>query len=155
LILCRGGQETGGFVVQPVVGRLCRSLSKSQTLAAEKRALATALDLKNAALQLTIQADNRLLSGVSHDLRTPLNTIVGYSLLLKTGFMEPEMQRTLESYATYIHDSGQHLSSLIEEIIEILARDETAREPGENLIDLHALLKSIRRCSKHPWLAPA
>ena len=61
-----------------------------------KRALATALDLKNATLQLTIQADNRLLSGVSHDLRTPLNTIVGYSLLLRTGFMEPKMQQTLE-----------------------------------------------------------
>jgi hypothetical protein len=132
---------TGWFVVQPVVGRLRRSLSESETLAAEKRELAKALNLKNAALQSTIQANKRLLAGVSHDPQTP---IVGNSHLSGSASVNPETQPQQETDGAYTPDSNLHLSSSIGELHEIPMGEEGDWQPDEKLIDLPKFLKSIR-----------
>jgi signal transduction histidine kinase len=135
---------TGWFVVQPVVGRLRRSLSESETLAVEKRELAAALDLKKAALQSAILANKRLSAGVSHDPRTPPPVSVGDSYLSKSSSMKPVSQREQESGATDIPDSSLHLSSSIGELLEVSPGEEDAWQPDEKLIDLLELVNSIR-----------
>lgn len=55
------------------------------------------------------------LATVSHELRTPLNGILGFADLLKSDLQEAEHQE----YAAIIHRSGEHLLSLVTEILDL------------------------------------
>ena len=55
------------------------------------------------------------LATVSHELRTPLNGILGFSELLKSELAEAEQQE----YANIIHRSGEHLLTLVSEILDL------------------------------------
>ncbi|HSG21723.1 MAG TPA: HAMP domain-containing sensor histidine kinase [Azonexus sp.] len=55
------------------------------------------------------------LATVSHELRTPLNGILGFADLLKSELTEPEQQE----YAEIIHRSGEHLLTLVTEILDL------------------------------------
>lgn len=61
-------------------------------------------------------AKTRYLSGVSHELRTPLNTIYGYSQLIERNNNLPE---DIRNAAYKIGKSGEHLTSIIEGLLEI------------------------------------
>ena len=67
------------------------------------------------------------LATVSHELRTPLNGILGFADLLKSELQEPDQQE----YAKIIHRSGEHLLTLVTEILD-LAKIES----GEMTINL-------------------
>src|SRR3546814_5781323 len=62
---------------------------------------------------------------MSHELRTPLNAILGFSEMIARQTMGPVSPR-YAVYAQDIHRSGQHLLTLICDILE-LARAESGR----------------------------
>lgn len=57
---------------------------------------------------------SEFLSNMSHELRTPLNGILGYTQILKT---IGKLDDTQKEYIDTIHNSGQHLLDLINEIL--------------------------------------
>lgn len=61
-------------------------------------------------------AKSRFLSNMSHEIRTPLNCIVGYSHILDKDPMIPEHRREA---VEILKRSGEHLSSLIDDILDI------------------------------------
>ncbi len=61
------------------------------------------------------QSKSRFLANMSHELRTPLNAIIGYSEML---FEEAENEQSLKDLRR-IHASGQHLLTLINDILDI------------------------------------
>jgi len=73
------------------------------------------------------RAKSRFLATVSHELRTPLNAILGYSEILSSEIMGPHAISAYKGYATDIHSSGQHLLSLINDILD-LSRIESGRQ---------------------------
>jgi signal transduction histidine kinase/ActR/RegA family two-component response regulator len=75
------------------------------------------------AVALAHQRSN-FLAQMSHELRTPLNAIIGYAQLLKRDG-HPLTERQAAGLAT-IHESGQHLLTLINDILD-LARVEAGR----------------------------
>nr|WP_319399229.1 PAS domain-containing sensor histidine kinase [uncultured Carboxylicivirga sp.] len=56
------------------------------------------------------------IANVSHEIRTPMNAIIGFSTILKNGGNTPE---EIEKYLDIIHNSGEHLLELINDIIDI------------------------------------
>lgn len=62
------------------------------------------------------QAKTRYLSGVSHELRNPLNIIYGYAQLLQKDMQLPESTRKA---AGKIQKNGEHLTDIIEGLLEI------------------------------------
>lgn len=61
----------------------------------------------------------RFLANVSHELRTPLNAILGFSDLLKSEVYGPiENEKYLE-YIQLIHDSGAHLLTVVNDILDM------------------------------------
>ncbi|CAN7401805.1 ATP-binding protein [Pseudoduganella sp. LjRoot289] len=62
------------------------------------------------------QAKSVFLANMSHELRTPLNSVIGFSrLMADSKSMQPEEKRNL----AIIHRSGQHLLTLINDILEL------------------------------------
>ncbi|WP_195724573.1 ATP-binding protein [Herbaspirillum sp. CAH-3] len=66
------------------------------------------------------QAKSRFLSNMSHEFRTPLNGVLGYSDALR----EELGESPLAQYATAIHDSGNRLLGLVESILEVTALED-------------------------------
>lgn len=71
-------------------------------------------------------AKSRFLATMSHELRTPLNAILGFSEVMKNEVLGPMENDTYKDYAGDIHNSGQHLLNLINEILD-LSRIEAGR----------------------------
>jgi two-component system, cell cycle sensor histidine kinase PleC len=71
-------------------------------------------------------AKSRFLASMSHELRTPLNAILGFSEVMAKEVLGPIQNKTYRDYAEDIHESGQHLLNLINEILD-LSRIEAGR----------------------------
>jgi len=61
---------------------------------------------------------SRFLSHMSHELRTPLNAVIGFSDILREQYFGTLNQKQME-YVQYISDSGRHLLSLINDILDL------------------------------------
>ena len=76
------------------------------------------LDITNKQLQQANNAKSAFLASMSHELRTPLNAIIGFSELLKDGFLgelADEQKKPVEN----IYNSGKHLLTLINDILDL------------------------------------
>lgn len=63
-------------------------------------------------------AKSQFLANMSHELRTPLNAIIGFSEALELGIAEPLQPRQAE-YTQMIHQSGDHLLAVINDILDL------------------------------------
>jgi signal transduction histidine kinase len=114
--------------------------------AALRREVAIRLDMEEQlakakqAAEAANQAKSNFLAHMSHELRTPLNGILGYAqLLARDSRLAPDQLERL----AMIERSGEHLLTLINDLLD-LAKIEAGRldlRPG--LIDLHPLLKHV------------
>jgi PAS domain S-box-containing protein len=99
---------------------------------AESKRLLEQLEMRNRELEIQnerVQQANRMksefLASMSHELRTPLNSIIGFSDFLLTaedGRLDPDQREQL----THILNSGNHLLSLISDILD-LAKVESGK----------------------------
>lgn len=62
---------------------------------------------------------SEFLASMSHELRTPLNAILGYSEVIRDQALGSDRQDTYRQYADDINRSGQHLLSLINDLLDI------------------------------------
>lgn len=65
------------------------------------------------------EAKGRFLATMSHELRTPLNAIIGFSEILKSQTHGSLGSSRYEEYVDFILESGQHLLSLINDILDL------------------------------------
>jgi two-component system, cell cycle sensor histidine kinase PleC len=65
------------------------------------------------------RAKSEFLASMSHELRTPLNAILGYSEVIRDQALGEDKQDTYRKYADDIHRSGQHLLSLINDLLDV------------------------------------
>jgi len=125
----RGQNNTGDFIW---VEMRCRPLEPaSQTAAPEFEVVAVmrevtgrkiqeqALDLARTAAEQADAAKTRFLATMSHELRTPLNAIIGFSeMIVQEDALMLDAARRKE-YAQLINDSGQHLLSVVNGILDM------------------------------------
>ncbi len=64
-------------------------------------------------------AKSRFLATMSHELRTPLNAIIGFSEMLANEEMMRLDQKRRHEYATLIGESGHHLLSVVNGILDM------------------------------------
>jgi signal transduction histidine kinase len=73
---------------------------------------------KTAQLELANQHKSEFLANMSHELRTPLNAVIGFSDVLKEQYFG-ELNPKQQEYVKDINESGQHLLSLINDILDL------------------------------------
>ena len=99
--------------------------------------LELALDIAKSANE----AKSSFLSNMSHDIRTPMNAIIGFTSLLSESADDPPKVR---DYAAKITSAGQHLLGLINDVL-----DMSKIESGETVLhikefDLQELLDELK-----------
>jgi cell cycle sensor histidine kinase DivJ len=78
-----------------------------------------ALELARTAAERADASKSRFLATMSHELRTPLNAIIGFSeMIVQEDVLQIDAARRKE-YAQLINDSGQHLLSVVNGILDM------------------------------------
>jgi two-component system cell cycle sensor histidine kinase PleC len=90
-------------------------------------------------------AKSRFLATMSHELRTPLNAILGFSEIMRSEILGPHANPTYKEYANDIHQSGQHLLNLINEILDISRIEAGRYELREAPVDLSGVVEDCHR----------
>jgi len=133
--------------------------------AAQKRAEAE-LRVLNATLETRVEertvelananrAKSMFLANMSHELRTPLNAIIGFGEMMHREIMGPLGIPAYKEYAQHIHESGMHLLSLVEEMLD-LAKVEAGKlqiecvptDPGTLFAESLMMLRSTAKAAK-------
>jgi two-component system, cell cycle sensor histidine kinase PleC len=143
--------------------RLNSSAKRESLLFQEKNelieALSKAMEESNEARARAEEANkskSRFLANMSHELRTPLNAIIGFSEMMNKevfGSLENERYR---QYSSDIHESGQHLLALINDVLDISKIEagqftikpervnlKAIAEEAQKLIELRATVNDI------------
>ncbi|WP_417309210.1 sensor histidine kinase [Devosia sp.] len=90
-------------------------------------------------------AKSQFLATMSHELRTPLNAIIGFSEVLQSELLGPHEVRQYKEYAGDIHRSGQHLLTLINELLDLSRIEAGKYELNEEAISLVDIAEDCRR----------
>jgi CheY-like chemotaxis protein len=99
-----------------------------------------------AAAKVANQAKSQFLSHMSHELRSPLNVILGFTqLIIRNTELSPQQQTYLDT----INRSGEHLLNLINDVLEMSKIEAGRIVLTENDFDLHALLESLKSMFQH------
>ncbi|HEX5392235.1 MAG TPA: PocR ligand-binding domain-containing protein [Rhodocyclaceae bacterium] len=98
------------------------------------------LRLARDAAEAANKAKSVFLANMSHELRTPLNAILGFSSLIRR---DPALPESLWGNLDIINRSGEHLLSLINDVLEI-AKIEAGRLQLEiEPFDLHSMVHDV------------
>ena len=87
-------------------------------LSAAKEAQMKLMQARDAA-EFSNRAKSQFLANMSHELRTPLNAINGFARIMADGLFGPLENEKYEEYMQDIIDSGAHLLSIINDILDI------------------------------------
>lgn len=90
-------------------------------------------------------AKSRFLATMSHELRTPLNAILGFSEIMRDEAFGPHTNPTYKEYAGDIHESGQHLLTLIDEILDISRIEAGRYELHETPVSIAEIAEECHR----------
>jgi two-component system cell cycle sensor histidine kinase PleC len=117
---------------------LIGELEQAKTISDEARHRAEAANISK----------SRFLAQMSHELRTPLNAILGFSEVMKNEIFGAHSVAAYKEYSNDIHDSGQHLLGLINEILD-LSRIEAGRyELNEEAVSLVGVVEDCHHLVK-------
>ncbi|MVP00876.1 sensor histidine kinase [Paenibacillus lutrae] len=84
---------------------------------------------------------NELITGVSHDLRTPLTSILGYLELIESDRYKDETE--LRYYTNIAYEKTKNLKKLIDYLFEYTSLHENASVLKANTININGFLKQL------------
>ena len=102
------------------------------------------LDIARKEAEAANSAKSHLLANVSHELRTPLNAILGFSEILAGEMLGPLGER-YRDYAKDIHDSGLHLLSIIDDLLDLSKIEAGRLNLSEDIVDVVELFDTVSR----------
>ena len=140
---------TAGFFVLSIIGIILVLLRKARQAEFTAKLAANDTQKLNAKLEIALKkaegaslAKTRFLNNMSHDIRTPMNAILGYSQLMEDELKEKELPETLD-YLEKLQQSGSLLLSIINNVLD-MARIESGRmELDENYCRIEDVWKSL------------
>jgi len=106
-------------------------LEKAMQAAQEARVIAEAAN----------QSKSAFLANMSHELRTPLSAILGFSQLMDR---DPELTTQQREWLKVIGRSGEHLLSLINDVLDMSKIEAGQTRLNEERFDLYRLLDGLR-----------
>ncbi len=87
------------------------------------------------------EAKSRFLANMSHELRTPLNAIIGFSQLMNR---DKDLNVNQKEFVEIINRSGEHLLSLINDILDLSKIEANKITFNEEEFDLFQMLQTVK-----------
>lgn len=127
-------QEDGSVLWNGIILDATRMQRAKQKLRAAKEAAEEANNAKS-----------EFLANMSHELRTPLNAVIGFSEVMMNEVLGPLGHENYKEYVKDINESGAHLLSLVNDILDLSKVAAGEAVIYDNVVDLGSLL---RLCAK-------
>lgn len=89
--------------------------------------------------QMANQAKSTFLAKMSHDIRTPMNAILGFNSMIARETREPQTVQ----YAEYIRSAGENLLAIINDILDLSKIESGKMELLEEEYDLKELIQNV------------
>ncbi|MEO7744266.1 MAG: ATP-binding protein, partial [Usitatibacter sp.] len=109
-------EERGAFDQKEL--HLLQTFASQAVIAIQNVRLFNEIQKKSAQLEAANKHKSEFLANMSHELRTPLNAIIGFSEVLGDR-MFGELNDEQGEFVKDIHDSGKHLLTLINDILDL------------------------------------
>ncbi len=129
VVVCH--RQPDGSPTLSTIARDISALKETQKLLAEK----------NRQVEQASRLKTEFLATMSHELRTPLNAIIGFSSVIRDG-MAGEVTPAARDYAQDILDSGRHLLSLINDILDLSTIESGNMKLNLSMVDGEELAAS-------------
>ncbi|MBN1977118.1 MAG: GAF domain-containing protein [Anaerolineae bacterium] len=129
-----GVDEDDVSVLQNVASQITIALENARAYAVEREAVERLKDLD--------QSKRRFLSNMSHEFRTPLTNILGFSRLMLKGISGPLTEQQQDDLQIVYQDS-QHLLGLINDLLDISHIEAGLMELEFQEVDLVQLIHSV------------
>jgi signal transduction histidine kinase len=120
---------------------LLKTFADQAVIAIQNARLFHEIQDKGRQLEIANRHKSEFLANMSHELRTPLNAIIGFSEVL-TEQMFGEVNEKQMEYLQDIHSSGQHLLSLINDVLDLSKIEAGRMELEPSCFDLGLLLEN-------------
>jgi two-component system cell cycle sensor histidine kinase PleC len=118
------------------------NLERSQSQLAE---LARKYEAEKIRAEGANKAKSEFLANMSHELRTPLNAINGFSEIMSAELFGPLGDRRYKEYVGDILSSGQHLLSVINDILDMSKIEAGKMNMRFEMLDLHDVAEDAVR----------
>lgn len=109
----------------------------------EVRRVAESFNSMARRVQATQQAQRDFLLNVSHDLKTPLTSIQGWSQALRDGTAAGEEQ--FATAAEIIHEESERMTRMVSELLQLARIDSGEMQLRPEWVDLAHLLEDVQR----------
>ena len=140
---------TAGFLSLVIIGIILVLLWKARKAEAAAKLAANDTQKLNDKLEIALKkaedasfAKTRFLNNMSHDIRTPMNVILGYAQLMENELNGKEMPETLE-HLEKLQQSGELLLSIINNVLDIAQIESGRMEFDENYCQIEDVWKSL------------
>ncbi len=140
-----------GCLMILLMGVVARRIVRNEAIL-EKRVATRTSELEEAKEQLNKalvdaeranQAKTEFLATMSHEFRTPLNAILGFSDVLHQQVFGPIGAERYKQYAADIHKSGQHMLQLVNDILDLSAIEAGALEMHKKPLDVFSVIQDV------------
>mgnify|MGYP002923162652 CR=1 FL=1 len=140
---------TAGFFVLTIISIILVLLRKARKAEAAAKLAANDTQKLNEKLEIALKkaedaslAKTRFLNNMSHDIRTPMNVILGYAQLMENELKGKDLPETSE-HLKKLQQSGNLLLSIINNVLD-MARIESGRmEIDENYAQIEAIWQNL------------
>lgn len=138
--------STGGIILIFVVLILVLFVSsrKAESIIARQHEVNLELTAAASAAEAESRDKSQFLANISHELRTPLNAIIGFSEIIKNEGAS-KLADSHKEYINDIHQSGLHLLSLINDILDISKAEAGKLEVQITEFDAIKMIKNSMR----------
>ncbi len=118
---------------------LLKTFADQAVIAIQNARLFHEIQDKSRQLEVANRHKSEFLANMSHELRTPLNAIIGFSEVLSEQMFGDVNDKQME-YLQDIHSSGQHLLTLINDVLDLSKIEAGRMELEPSCFDLEMLL---------------
>jgi len=133
-----------GLGIRDETGHVYRMAGSLSDVTQRKKAEHELLRAKEAA-EMANRTKGDFLATMSHELRTPLNAIIGFSELILQQVFGPIGHDNYRDYIQNIHESGNHLLTIINDILDVSKAEAGMIDLYEEEVDLREVIASGMR----------